>query len=271
MAADAFFRMGSSHQVCQDYAVSGESDGRPYAVVSDGCSSSPDTDFGARFLVRATQRRIGSIANGYFLDATIAIVSDAMAMARQADLSRRAIDATLLCASFDGHLVRVGQTGDGVVAARRRDGSFVYHETSFDQGAPYYLSYLLNDADWALYRRMVGWKTLTSRDNVVGQGWAASRHATTTIDEMRPVQSFRFGVEEFDVVLLLSDGCQSFTKGVEPVPLESVLEQVFALKSLTGEFLTRRCGAFLQRFCVQNDWKHHDDFSVAGIYLGDAP
>ncbi len=269
MHADAFFRIGSTHRVCQDYAVAGTHEGRPYAMVSDGCSSSPDTDFGARFLVRAAQRRIAELTAGHF-DAT-AIATDAMSMVRQADIDRHALDATLLCASFNGERAHVIQTGDGVVAARRRDGSFVYYETSFDQGAPYYLSYLLNNADWATYRRMVGWKTFTTREHKPRDGWTDPTHGTIAIDEMRPVQTFGFGAEEFDVVLLLSDGCQSFFDGASAVGLEPVIEQVFALKNLAGEFITRRCGAFLQRFCQERGWKHGDDFSVAGIYLGAAP
>lgn len=49
--SDAFFSIGKTHEVCQDYARAGDLDGRQFAIVSDGCSSSPDTDFGARALV----------------------------------------------------------------------------------------------------------------------------------------------------------------------------------------------------------------------------
>ena len=66
MNADSAFRMGSTHAVCQDYAVASawtaaaHTDGaapppRPYIILSDGCSSTPDTDVGARLLVKAAE------------------------------------------------------------------------------------------------------------------------------------------------------------------------------------------------------------------------
>ena len=49
---DCAFRMGRTHLVCQDYAAvaAGEF---PCVLLADGCSWSPDTDMGARLLVRS--------------------------------------------------------------------------------------------------------------------------------------------------------------------------------------------------------------------------
>jgi len=48
MIADHHFCIGKTHKVCEDYATSGiTEDGVTYAIASDGCSSSKDTDFGA--------------------------------------------------------------------------------------------------------------------------------------------------------------------------------------------------------------------------------
>lgn len=270
MSADAFFRMGAHHKVCQDYADSGIWAGRPYAMVSDGCSSSPDTDFGARFLTLAATRRLGRLVDG-LIEARDVIV-DAESMARAVGIGQRSLDATLLCAIGGGWGCRVVQSGDGVIAARRRDGSFVYYETSFDQGAPYYLSYLLDNGALAAYRRLVGSMTITQREFLPDLGgWQPAESNTIPSAEFDAWRSFSFAARTFDVVLLLSDGCQSFFSGVETVPLESVLEQVLALKGLSGEFVTRRCNAFLQRYCHERGWKHGDDFSVAGIHLEEAP
>jgi hypothetical protein len=120
MAADAFFRMGSHHKVCQDYAVSGIFAGRPYAMLADGCSSSQDTDYGARFLVSAASRRLHRLVDG--LIEAKDIITDAVAMARVVGVSQRSLDATLLCAIGGDFGGRVIQSGDGVIAARRHDG-----------------------------------------------------------------------------------------------------------------------------------------------------
>ena len=50
--ADAAFTIGKTHAVCQDYALAqNASDTSPLRAtwLSDGCSSSPHTDIGARF------------------------------------------------------------------------------------------------------------------------------------------------------------------------------------------------------------------------------
>ena len=47
--ADSYFSIGHSHDICQDYAA--HSDAEPIAVMSDGCSGAPMTDWGARLLV----------------------------------------------------------------------------------------------------------------------------------------------------------------------------------------------------------------------------
>ena len=78
-----------------------------------------------------------------------------------------------------------------------------------------------------------------------------------------------FRREDTELVLLFSDGISSFQlKDGTPIPLEQVLDQVFDLKGFAGQFLTRRCTRFLQKFCAENGWQHADDFSVGGLHLG---
>jgi hypothetical protein len=50
MKADSYFEIGSTHQVCQDYALAYASDDFAYAIMSDGCTSSLNTDIGARLV-----------------------------------------------------------------------------------------------------------------------------------------------------------------------------------------------------------------------------
>src|SRR5215203_3069967 len=137
MNADSAFQMGSNHAVCQDYAVAGACaatahvDGAlaprgPYVILSDGCSSSPDTDTGARLLVKAAERLLrdsgGPPAEGVAgLHAEAARL--ALSWAAQLGLRPQAVDATLLTAHVDGEELVVGCSGDGVVCLQTTAGA----------------------------------------------------------------------------------------------------------------------------------------------------
>jgi len=50
MNADSYFEIGSTHLVCQDYALSGLYKDMCYGIVSDGCSSAENSEIGAQIL-----------------------------------------------------------------------------------------------------------------------------------------------------------------------------------------------------------------------------
>lgn len=278
MSADAYFRMGSTHAICQDYAVAGSREGRPYAILSDGCSGttdkndpgSPHTDFGARFLVRSALRHMPEVLEGRFPYRQM--IGDALCAAEAVGLSRSSLDATLLVATHCGDFAHTFQTGDGVVAVRHRSGAFTYFATSFGQNAPYYLSYLLDSNLQQLFVNLAKTALIVSNTFQPGSGWGKQNEQVHQLENFGICNARWFDAAEHDVVLIMSDGAESFfDKAGEAVPLEAVLEQVFAIKNVAGEFVTRRCNAFLHKFCAENGWKHADDFSVAGIHLGEAP
>jgi Protein phosphatase 2C len=285
MGSDSYFRMGSTHAICQDYAVAGESDNLTYALLSDGCSGrhipgepgSPYTDFGARFLVQCARRYLGEMVAQTFL--ATAIAHDARAIAHQARLPGVALDATLLVAvTNDRGPVVTFQTGDGVIASKSRDGVLRYESLEFGNNMPYYLSYLLSPPrlrslfapppDSGAAPEAVGKLTITSGIRRPGADW--DRAQTTINFEDGPIErKMVFAREDVELVLLFSDGVSSFQlKDGTAIPLEQVLDQMFELKGFTGQFLTRRCTRFLQKFCAEHGWQHADDFSVGGLHLG---
>jgi hypothetical protein len=258
--------------------------------LSDGCSGeaiagepgSPYTDFGARFLVRSALRSIEELATGVF--PAKAIIRDALAISTPAGLPSVSLDATLLVAiAVEDGPVTTFRTGDGVIAYRERDGSIHYESVEFGNGMPYYLNYLACPArqnslvhprpeelgsDEAM--EAAGTVVVTMGTWRPGMGWLEPRRWKERFDETTPIERKTvFKRDQVDLVLLLSDGVESFqSRDRTGVPLERILEQLFDFKGLSGEFLVRRCSRFLQRFCVDNGWRHEDDFSVAGIYLG---
>lgn len=274
MHADAFFAIGSSHLVCQDYARAGavaRENGAavPYAIVADGCSSSPDTDFGARLLTAAAVRCLGD--REHFDPAWT--IREA-ARAADASVGRQCLDATLLVAyPVPGGGVRVRVCGDGVVVARRRGGRVAVWEIGFATGAPGYLSYLLDEQRLARYLRQGhGERLVTAWED--GAVVAERRSAARRGPDGRPA-GFAWGVDfgpgEVDLVLLATDGVHSFRRsgdlGPEGVPIAEIVGHLTAFRTLAGAFLARRCRSFLTRFCSDNGWCHHDDFGAAAICL----
>lgn len=294
MGSDACFRMGSTHQICQDYAIAGAHHGFDkdvlYAILSDGCSGvhtpgepgSPFTDFGSRFLVRAANqflkvncrsvREYGASAEVLEHFGEISIVGDAYNMALHAHFDRRALDGTLIRAvQLPSGEVIVHQAGDGVVAARNRDTGLIrYHTTKFGNNMPYYLSYLLDLNERDRYFSMA--KTVeVVHARQTEDGWKEHSLELPLNRETKTAQEFRFTPEN-DLVLIMSDGAESFQdREGQPVPVEKIVEQLFDVKSFEGEFLVRRCNRFLTKFCAERGWKHNDDFSVAGIYIKATP
>lgn len=274
MGSDFYVRMGADHAICQDYAVAGRRAGVDYALLADGCSGvateqpgSPFTDFGARFLVRSAELNLEDIARGLFLEQVIA--HRAVSMVTAAALPMAALDATLIAAVRVGDSINVYQTGDGVIAHRMRSGAIRYVATHYGNNMPFYLSYLTNAANRRRFVELARSKCLVHRDYDPASGsWGppVSEELPLT-DASSPTMAYLLNAAELDMVMVMSDGVESFQdRDRNPVALEDVLLQLFAVKNLEGQFLTRRCTKF-QKFCAENGWRHSDDFSVAALAI----
>lgn len=280
MNSDAFFSMGKTHEVCQDYARAGDTNSHQYAIVSDGCSSSPDTDFGSRFLTLATIQG----CERFPLKRLRAdwVIWRAEDIAKGCNLSPYCLDATLLAIlpasenSFNIHVC-----GDGVVIIGNTDGSFDMWD--FDcAGAPSYLSYLLDDARLAsYYAEGYGiWKTTHYRRDPNTTVWVEIPWNGQGEDLEDVSELCRFSPQTPDInwkiepkkegiafIMVVSDGIHSFQRSsdLQPVPIQEVANHLVDFKSFTGQFVTRRCRAF-EKFCVKERWHHNDDLGVAAIY-----
>lgn len=296
MGADAVFRIGSTHEICQDYGISGlcqpnpSYPGIPYVIVSDGCSGgvvsepgsppppkeskepgAPFTDFGSRFLVRAAQLHLPDALFGpstELLFDELKVISLAAEMATKCRFRASALDATLLAAVRDDRAVKVFQCGDGVVAARNRETQQIsYVDIDFDNNAPFYPSYLLSPTSMGKY--LTKCKSVTTTVGVKQEdgSWSTTAVETPLTKQSQCARVHHFG-PEYDLVMVMTDGAKSFQDfGAQAVPLTEVLEQLFAIKNTEGEFITRRCNRFLGSFCKEKGWKHNDDISVGAIYV----
>lgn len=266
--SDSMFWIGTSHKVCEDYALSYNLDGFSYAIVCDGCSSSPETDFGARLLAKAAEYHIKRIEEP---DYGLYVIEEARLNRNAIGLHDLALDATLLvAASFpDKTIIKV--FGDGVVLVDGCNETEVFGSSGilrcfeYQSNAPYYLNYKMDKVRSGIYV-----DNTPKHDKII-----------TYYDYPKMLSNY---TEEFDATadhtyiynrsnrpqlfLLMSDGICSFidkeSKG--SVPLEDIIDELLNFKLFNGKFIERRVQKF-RKLCVDNNWQNFDDVSIAGIYI----
>lgn len=258
---DSYFAMGKTHTVCQDYAATHNKDNMVFLAVSDGCSSSPDTDFGSRILVKKAIAL--TIESDNCLPPTI--LAAGIDNARKTlGLPKNCLDATLMFAQQSNDEVVINVWGDGVVHVKYKSGRTETFDIEFLDNTPAYFSY------WA-YGFMAE-SFLSKHGNRIVHTWQDGKPngdiQAPALKTQYNLES-RFFLDEVESVFLLSDGVKSFCRMVngawEPIPLNEVLEQITAVKNCNGEFMVRRMRKFLYDFCPKNGWIHEDDVSVAAM------
>ena len=271
MNADSAFRTGATHAVCQDYAVAGLCGrGRPYVVLSDGCSSSPDTDVGARLLVKAAERLLresgGPPACG-LAELHAEAARRALSWAELLGLRPQAVDATLLTAHLNGEELVVGCTGDGVVCLQTTGGALDVYAVSYPAGFPVYPAYAHQPAR---LRALADAGRARKEVTRLRAASAAERLRPESVsDGGAPTEVFSVKAAGYRFAALFSDGVQSFSHSgrAEAVALEAVLPELVSFKNTRGAFVGRRMKMFLKD-CQSKNWRHADDLSLAALHLG---
>jgi hypothetical protein len=288
MNADSAFQIGASHMVCQDYSLAGadllpavpskrlDTQARPYVILSDGCSSSPDTDIGARLLVKAAEQTLRESRNSAACDpAEIHKEAARLALtwAKLLRLRPQAVDATLLTAHLDGAKLIVGCSGDGVICLQARAGAIDVYSISYASGYPRYPSYTHQPG------RLLALKDVGHTCKEIKHFRAASTEErlrpTGTSGGDSPTEVFTFNAADYKYAALFSDGIHSFfhttqtasgSRG-EAVPLDQTLRSLISFKSTCGAFVERRMKRFLKD-CQNKGWQHADDLAFGALHLG---
>jgi hypothetical protein len=303
---DHIFVMGSTHLVCEDYARSGTvpvGGGKelPFAAVSDGCSSSPDSDIGARLLVLHAVDMALSF-EGMRLDSREVITQmgrEATTWLLRMSLPYTALDATLLMAIAEGEYWKAVIWGDGFLVTKSTEmGSTTVRKIECvdrnrePTGHPLYPSYLAPIGDHReryrafqeaspLLRERV---TTIAADGSIGPETPGVVEPDGEIDmaEMRPFVHEDW-VHTHEFIALFSDGIASFYEECEtdtsrvtrPVDPLKLIPHFTAFKGTKGAFVKRRVRRVLKGL-VERPWdygfedpvRHADDFSMAVIHTG---
>ena len=279
MNADSVFDIGATHTVCQDYVVArsgrGSGDFGPYVVLADGCSSSRDTDIGARLLVKAMDQTLARNEKRDIRELHAESARVALGWAELMGVAVEAVDATLLTAHVYVDELLVACSGDGVIVLESRTGRLDVYEISSPSGYPLYPAYVHQPerlAEMIENRRCVKELKHLRRE---------SREApfelldVTTSESLTEV--FMLDAAAYKHVAVASDGLTSFFhtqespsgKRLEPVCLTDVLDQLWSFKNSNGAFVERRLKKF-RKDAAARSWGHADDLSLGVIHLGDA-
>lgn len=265
MNSDAFFTIGSTHKVCQDYALAGKG----YAVLSDGCSMADQSEIGAMITAKAVE---SAILTGYKVP-TFTILNYSYRLCKEAfskALEDEALFATALSCTVDDDNFHIFVSGDGVVAVRERDtGDWLIHRFEYPSGAPFYPVYDLNKQDKARWLTQFGgrlkettyWLNKTSPNTgEVSSCWEEESEGLPMV--------LTKSVANYDAVAIFSDGIMSFQSAEESISFPQILRGFLDFKNYAGVFVKRTCNFALKQL-KDRGVSHSDDFSMGAIALND--
>lgn len=272
---DSFFTMGKRHFICEDYVLT-SADGKT-VFLSDGCSSSPHTDIGARFLCLCGMKAIESCrhlattkAVSAYLELGLSTIMEAGDLIDKfSEIPKEALDATLITAFVSEHnsYVYIYMYGDGNIALRFKDGPIIVNNYSFLDSAPYYLNYQLpiNQSRLTAYRKaMAEQKVLTHSEIIGGKVGNIEK-----LEQDSPIIC-RIDTNNLEMVAIMSDGVESFsginTEGC--IPVYEVITELLNFKTTKGQFVKRTARAAIKRYAKDQVY-HSDDLSVAVMLFGE--
>ena len=265
MNTDCSIDIGSSHLICQDYAIA--RDGA--VILSDGCSSSTDTDIGARLLVKAAEKVLTrqGVEELHRVAAQIAL-----GWANLIGVAPQSVDATLMTAHISGDNLIVACSGDGVIVLESQEGVLDVYAISSPSGYPLYPSYIHQPerlAELANTGRYGKELKHYRRESMHGQ---LNLLEIITSDSLTEVLKLK--VSDYKYAAVASDGIDSFFhtqqsdngKRVAAVCMTDVFHEFWSFKNSHGSFVERRMKRF-KKDADAKGWQHADDLAVGVIHL----
>ena len=259
MHADSFSQKGSTHLINEDYCKHGIINGYNYIIIADGCSSSKNTDVGARLLCLSFEHVFKKQSDAIFSNIELLdelIVDHILLLKRLLTLDDALFDATLLIAISDGNKTIVKTYGDGNIIVQKKNGIVEHHNIQYYDNSPFYLSYQLDESRLAGYLSInfdKGYNTLT----VFQDNQQIKEHITKFDHSYQSVMYLNNN--DFETVTLTTDGLDTFQD--ESLPI-SPLFDIIDFKNKNGSFVERRMKSFFRK---NKQTYHQDDFTIATL------
>lgn len=270
MNADHYFTIGSDHDVCEDYALSIAGDTSAFIALCDGCSSSPDVDFGARALALSAKRTLsvggGDMIADLFGKVTIHNLGN---LHEKLPIHPHSLDATLLVAFVKENNFKSHIFGDGVFFHKTHTTLRIIHvdfePNSDGKSCPAYLSYYLDELRKKDYETIAtGSKHILDILFYIGDKGSIEKE-----DYVKPFVPVTFDgtVNKGDIIGIMSDGVNSFRHSDNSeIPWVEMVKSFVDFKTTSGVFVQRRLSS-LKRQYVKEHTSHYDDISMASIVI----
>jgi hypothetical protein len=267
--ADHAFHIGTQHLrggvPCQDYAMSGTTEDYGFAIISDGCSTGGETDIGARIVARSTRQALAWAAPTFFSEERVDTYCRSADGFAQGALGLTQSDMLATCgyvATLRNHLA-VRLIGDGVIAAKKKNGDLIATRVDWADNTPLYRAYA--DDHFERFIAAHG-----GRDAMAMTVTRHIRRGDARDDKVIPqalYESLRgFGdamsLRDFEFVAVFSDGVTQ----VDGVDWRDAVAELMAFKSSEGAFVKRRMLRFLKD-CQAHGKGPVDDISMACIHI----
>lgn len=279
--SDAAFVIGKTHKVCQDYAIVAGRDSAPRSVwLSDGCSSSPNTDVGARLITHGVQQRLTTFRPAVDAENSATSQKEFETLIRKCLRSATRtgkslgvppdfLDATLLGLVSEQDSVYAVLYGDGAAVFGRDDGMREVYRAHYGAGYPFYPAYLADRGRCACWRDVPGNEHTITKTTLFPDGRVGE---TRKIPADAPWFFLRQPVKGLRFAAVLSDGIESFQNRIEtetcstfrPVDYLWAVQELTAFKNFNGEFVHRRLQSF-EKECFRQGRHHNDDISLAAM------
>ena len=284
MNTDCAFYIGTTHEVCQDYALSGKNS----IAVSDGCSGSPQSDIGSRVLSITAMNKMVDMDSLYHFDQKECI-SLARPAIKMLDISNKCLDATLLIVKYheEKNCVEAMCSGDGVIVIGTKTGRTIVIDCAYIDNYPFYMNYYydktgrLGNWDSEHNKReitqtiidpdgeIISTKILSDSDRLDVDLGIIIATKTNIIINVPQTEGL------VDYVAIMSDGIHSFYEKIitetskcnQAVNYLDVLKELLTFKNFNSSFVQRRINKF-RKNCIKKNWANADDFSLAAIYMG---
>ena len=284
MRSDSAFYIGTTHKVCEDYAVSRDD----IIVVSEGCSSSLNTDIGARIVCECIKQ---NTERPWMEEKSTMMWANKICTIL--DIPKECLNVTLLTAYSEDDKIIIKTIGDGNIIIKTKDGIMHVLSMKYARSAPYYMNYTYykeNDKDWEnIPDNNYTVEHSTIKDIEEDDSYSIETHPPLPgeVSSMFDIPNCDFSLsrkgnklyirkKDVEWVALSSDGLNSFQEKIvtetystsEPVWYINVIIQLLKINNTEGKFVQRRMNRF-KKTCIKENWYNTDDVSLAILVPGD--